>query len=144
MSPNPKGSSSTLRICFLTKVTKKLIQNDLRLDTTRKNDLHYAERWSQDRGSLSPTTQSPQRSRFYITPLNFLNFFKPHLRSSSRSPRPEARRTSALRKGRNHGYTRSCASHILSVLDRRDDQYQTSTLPCVSFLPQRSKTYPCP
>ena len=47
---------------------KKLIQDDLRLDTTRKDDLHYAERWSQDRGSLSPTTQSPQRSRFYNPP----------------------------------------------------------------------------
>ena len=41
---------------------KKLIQDDLRLDTTRKDDLHYAERWSQDRGSLSPTAE---RSRFF-------------------------------------------------------------------------------
>ena len=55
----------------------------------------------------------------FRTPLDFLNFFKRHLRSSSRSPRPEARRTSgALRKGRNHGYTRLCAPFII---DRAPD-----------------------
>ena len=39
-----------------------------------------------------------------------------------------------MRKGRNRGYTRSCAPHILSVTDRLDDQYQT-------FTPFSSKTY---
>ena len=73
-SHNPKGSSSILSASALLG-DKDILQDDLRLDTTRKNDLHYAERWSQDRGSLSPTTQSPQRSRFY-DPLNFPNSLK--------------------------------------------------------------------
>ena len=73
-SHNPKGSSSILSASALLG-DKDILQDDLRFDTTRKNDLHYAERWSQDRGSLSPTTQSPQRSRFY-DPLNFPNFLK--------------------------------------------------------------------
>ena len=93
--------------------------------------MHYAERWSQDRGSLSPTAE---RSRFFNPRFPHLptTIFKPSLRSSSRSPRPEARRTSgALRKGRNRGYTRSRAPHILSVIDCLDYQYQTYTLPCV-------------
>ena len=63
-----RGKSLLVSFIASERGGKKLIQDDLRLDTTRKDDLHYAERWSQDRGSLSPTTQSPQRSRFYNPP----------------------------------------------------------------------------
>ena len=63
-----RGKSLLVSFIASERGGKKLIQDDLRLDTTRKDDLHYAERWSQDRGSLSPTTQSPQRSRFCNPP----------------------------------------------------------------------------
>ena len=76
-----RGKSLLVSFIASERGGKKLIQDDLRLDTTRKDDLHYAERWSQDRGSLSPTTQSPQRSRFYNPPRipkTFSNFTSGH------------------------------------------------------------------
>ena len=92
--------------CFCKLWRSWLIRSKHRFDSM-KGGLHYVERWSQERGSLSPTTQSPQRSRWWLIVKGVKSeiFFR---RSSSRSPRPDPSRTSGLgRKGRSRGYTRS-------------------------------------
>ena len=55
--------------CWLKGPTGELIEM-IRFD---KGGLHYAERWSQERGSLSPPTTSPQRSRWCPSKTTFKN-----------------------------------------------------------------------